>query len=104
MGYLPGPYTWCCGNAEFRIQLDNIYKTSKICYRCSNYKCKKRYNVRINSFFEDFPQIRLITVSEVIKSMLCFNFNIKDTFKYLNDSLKLSIGKNAIKKIYKKIR
>ena len=72
MGHLPGPEKWDCGNTEFRLEVDNNYKVSKICYRCSNHKCKKRFNVRINSFFSDFPQIRLLTISEVIKSILCW--------------------------------
>ena len=104
LGYLPGPEKCGCGNTKFSLQIDNNYKTSKICYRCTNYKCKKGYNVRTNSFLEDFPQIRLIIVGGIIKSMLCLNFNLQDAFKDLNDSLKLNIGKATIRKVYKKIR
>ena len=73
MGYLPGPVKCDWGNIEFRLKVVNNYKESKICYRCSNYKCKKRFNVRTNSFFAEFPQIRLLTISEVIKSILCWS-------------------------------
>ena len=54
--YLSGPEKCDCENIEFLIQIDNNYKISTLIYRCSNYKCKKRFNLRINSFSDDFPR------------------------------------------------
>ena len=54
--YLSGPEKCDCGNIEFLIQSNNNYNVFILIYRCSNYKCKKRFNLRINSFSDDFPR------------------------------------------------
>lgn len=81
LGYLPGPENCKCGNKHLVIEIDNSQKTSKVCFRCNKSNCRRKYNIRANSFFSEFPKIRLLTISEVIKCILCYNFNINDTFK-----------------------
>ena len=42
-GILKMPNICACGKKQFTLQNDNSCKTSGICYRCNNYKCKKNY-------------------------------------------------------------
>lgn len=93
-----------CGSDSFEIQIDNSSKTSKVCFRCQNSKCRYKFNIRINSFFSKFSKIRLLTVNEVIKGMLCKDFNIEETHKYLTQDLHLIISIKAIREIYSAIR
>ena len=67
-------------------------------------KCRNKFNIRINSFYSKFSKIRLLTVSEVIKSMLCKDFNINEAYKYITEDLHLTISKNDIIEIYTEIR
>ena len=68
-GWLPGPLKCSlCNGINFSIQNDRNNKTSGFCFRCLNYKCKKKYNIRINSIFEKFPQQKLSLITEIIKS------------------------------------
>lgn len=54
-GFLKGPGKCQCNCENFSIQNDNSNKTSGCIFRCLNYKCRKKYSVRINSLFELFP-------------------------------------------------
>lgn len=43
IGILKGPGKCNCNSNNFTIQKDNSNKTSNCCYRCHNYKCRKKY-------------------------------------------------------------
>ena len=81
-GFLPGPGLCKCGCTLFTIQKDNSQKTSKITWRCSNYKCRNKFNIRINSFFSFFPKITLLILFEVIKCCICLNLKKKHMNTY----------------------
>lgn len=53
-GYLPGPNKCTYNNTQFTIQQDSSNKTSNCYFRFQNYKCRKKYAIRINSFFSCF--------------------------------------------------
>ena len=59
LGFLLGPSLCICGNKIFSIQKYKQNLTSRICFRCINPVCRKRYNIRTNSFFENHPNIKL---------------------------------------------
>ena len=90
-GYLPGPGTCSCGNKNFIIQNDSYSKTSGCIFRCSNYKCRKRYPIRINSLFAKFPNQRLDVISEILVCFLCLEKNVKKTVEYLKESKELNV-------------
>ena len=56
-GYLPGPKECLCGSKTFSIQGDKANKKSGCTFRFTNNKCPPKYAIRINSFFQQFPQI-----------------------------------------------
>ena len=87
-GFMPDPEKCKCENKYFTIQKDNSQKTSRITWRCSNYKCRNKFNIRINSFFNYFPIITISTLYEVIKCFICLNFNKKKAYEYLNNEKK----------------
>ena len=104
LGFLPGPIICKCGNKNFTIQIDNSRKTSNIVWRCTNYKCRAKINIKINSFFDYFSKLTLYNIYEVIKCFICFNFNKKKAFEYLTKEKNINISLKAIKEIYQKIR
>ena len=61
--YLPGPKNCICGNKIFMIYKDSTNKTSGCSFRCGNYKCRRKYKILINSFYELFPNKQLKLVS-----------------------------------------
>ena len=103
-GYLPGLTLCKCGNDRFSIQKDNSYKTTNLVWRCTNYKCRSKKNIRFNSFFDFFSKISLNSIYEVIKCFICYNFNKKQAHTYLINEKNIIISENAIKEIYQKIR
>ena len=104
LGYLPGPDICSCGWKKFNIQNLRQNYTSGICFRCTNNFCRKRYNIRYNSFFERYPNITLQVCSEVIKCFICFEFNAKDAEKYIKEEKGQIISSRVIGKIYQSIR
>ena len=66
-GILKMPDICSCGKNKFTLQKDNSCKTSGICYRCNNYKCKKKFSVRNNTIFANFPKLKLTECFEVMK-------------------------------------
>ena len=104
LGYLPGPGICSCGCKKFSIQNLKQNYTSGICFRCTNSSCRKRYNIRQNSFFEKHPNITLQVCSEVIKYFICFEMNVKDTEKYIKEEKGQIISFRVIGKIFRSIR
>ena len=104
MNILKGPTLYKCENNTFKIQKDVSYKTSGIIYSCNNYKCKNKFNIRMNSFFEKFSKITLKVCLEVIRCMLVYNLNAKKTFYMIKNTLKENININIIREIFKEIR
>ena len=81
LGYLPDPLICKCDNKNFSFQIDNSRKTSNIVWRCTNYKCRAKINIKINSFFDNFSKLILYNIYEVIKCFICFNFNTKKSLR-----------------------
>ena len=77
LGFLRGPEKCECGNNHFNIQVYNLYKTTGSCFRCNNIKCKKRYPIRVNSFFENHSNISLELCSEIMKFFYAMNSMLK---------------------------
>lgn len=101
---IKGPKVCKCGNKAFTIQKDASYKTSGIIFRCNSYKCKAKFNIRINSFFEKFSKITLKICLEVIRAMLVLNLNAKKAYELITNTLKENININTLRAIYKEIR
>jgi len=76
MGYLKGPKEYKCGRTSFSIQNDANNKTSGCIFSCINYKCKLKYSIRINSLFDNLPNIKLSIISEIIKAFICLDLNV----------------------------
>ena len=104
MGYLPGPDICKCGAKKFTIQNYHESKTSGCIFRCINSKCRQRFPIRVNSFFERHPYVSLKLCSEIIKCCICFEFNITKTKKYINTEKNTFVSTNVIRKIYESIR
>ena len=102
--YLPGPGTCSCGKNNYSIQVDNSNKTSLCCFRCGNYQCRKKYPVRINSFYSKCSKIPLRIVSEVISCFLCKKFNVEKAKNLIDSEFGYNLSKRVISNIYKEIR
>ena len=93
-----------CGKNNYSIQVDNSNKTSLCCFRCGNYHCRKKYPVRINSFYAKFSKITLRIVSEVISCFLCKEFNVEKAKNLIDSEFGYNLSKRVISRIYKDIR
>ena len=80
LGYISWLIKYDCGNKYFEIYNDSHNKASEYNFRCINYKCRKKYSIRINSFFYSFPFISLKIISEVIKTFLCIECNLEEAY------------------------
>ena len=103
-GFLPGPNICACGNNTFTIQRDSNYKTSNAIFRCKNNKCKKRYQIRYNSFFEPFPKIKLKNISEIIKCFICREMSAPAIEAFLKNTYSIEINIITIRNILNEIR
>ena len=70
-GYLPGLIKCSCGANYFKIQQDSSNHTSLCAFSCPNRKCRRKFPIRINSFYASFYYIPLTVVSKVIYCFLC---------------------------------
>ena len=104
MGFLPGPRLCSCGANYFLIKNDNSYAINKWSFRCGNYKCRKKYPITVNSFYSLFQKQKLSLLYEIIKFFICYEYNTKKTYEYINNNYDVFVGKNIITKIYKQIR
>ena len=74
---------------SFTIQNDAYNKTSDCIFRYTNYKCKLKYSIRINSLFDNLPNIKLSILSEIIKAFISLDLNVGKNIKYLKEEKKL---------------
>ena len=102
--YLRGPEKWDCGDNHFNIQVYNLFKTTGCCFRCNNIKYKKRYPIRINSFFESHSKISLELCSEIMKCFLCHEFNVKKAVEYIKNEKNVNVSPRVVSAVYKFIR
>ena len=102
-GFIQEPKNCKCGKTSFFIQYDGNSKTSKCIFRCKNYHCKNRIPIRVNSFFAEYPKLKLKLVTEIIKGFMSEN-NAKATFNYLKDQLKIEISLEKVQSVYHSIR
>ena len=102
--YLRGPEKWDCGDNHFNIQVYNLFKTTGCCFRCNKIKCKKRYPIRINSFFENYSKISLELCSEIMKCFLCHEFNAKKAVEYIKNEKNVNVSPRVVSAVYKFIR
>ena len=103
-GLLPGPDICACNSKNFSIQIDKSNKTSGCIYRCSNYKCRKKFSIRTNSIYELFPFNSLKLILEIISCFLIKEFNVQKAHYYLQSEKNFVVSKNVISKIYKTLR
>ena len=68
MGYLKGIKECKCGSTSFTIQNDAYNKTSGCIFRYTNYKCKLKYSIRINSLFDNLPNIKLSIIINTFRN------------------------------------
>ena len=101
---LPGPGTCSCNSSNFTIQMDNSNKTSKCCFRCNNYLCRKKFPIRINSLYQEFPFFKLKDITEILKCFLCLELNAEKALKLLKDEMYINISKRSLLKIYQVFR
>ena len=104
IGFLPGPELCKCGNNKFNVQNTSKYKISSLCYRCMNKTCKKIFNIRENSFFEEYKKIPVWQVFEIIKCFISYDFNAKKTQEYMQNEKNTNININVIYKLFNNIR
>ena len=69
-GYLIGPKICICSRQQFSIYNDSHNKANKCAFYCTCYKCKKKYPITINSFFQKFSYQNIKLISEIIKNFL----------------------------------
>ena len=101
---LPGPRKCTCNSSTFTIQIDNSNKISKSCFLCTNYLCRKKYPIRINSLYQEFPFFKLKDITEILKCFLCFELNAEKALKLLKEEKNINISKRSLLKIYQKFR
>ena len=103
-GFLPRPNECYCGNKLFSIQVDNSNKTSRCSFRCTNNKCRRKYAIRINSFFQKFPQIKMKTIIKILELFLCDEINVEKAKTTLNEKYNISLSLTVLYKIYRAFR
>ena len=81
------------------IYKDSINKTSGCSFKYGNYKCRKKYKILINSFYELFLNKQLKLVSQVMKCFLVYNFNTQKAKEYLDNECKVIISLRSISDI-----
>ena len=92
------------GANYFKIYADSSYKINGCSFRCGNNKCRKKYSITINSFYDNFTKQKLTIICEIIKCFIIHNFNANKTYKYINEELKAFVSKKIISKIFNKMR
>ena len=92
------------GNKTFYIQEDSNYVTSNAKVRCKNKNCRKRYQIRCNSFFKYFPKIKLRIISEIIKSFICREMNAPSIINFLKSNYNIDVGIVTVRDILNEIR
>ena len=48
-----------------------------IIFSCNNYKCKSRYSIRYNTFFDKFPKTPISVLTNIIKWFIVDNANAR---------------------------
>ena len=68
-----------------------------------NKKCKKKYNIRDNSFFEEYTKMPIWQVFEIIKCFICYEFKATKTREYMQSEKNVNLS-IVILKIFNNIR
>ena len=101
---LKGPEKCVCNSQIFAIQKSSSNKTSNCCYLCQNYKCRKKYPIKINTFFSELPFQKLHEVIEILLCFIYYDYNVEKANKYLEETKNIKISKITLLGIYQKIR
>ena len=107
MAIFQGPIKCSCGATYYIIQQDSSNHTSLCAFRCPNWKCRRKFPIRINSFYASFnyiPLTVLTVVSKVIYCFLCNQFNAEKALNFINSNINYNTSKNVIYKIYSSMR
>ena len=80
-----GPRKCTCNSYTFTIQIDNSNKTSKCSFSWNNYICRKKFPIRINSMYQEFPFFKLKDITEILKCFLFIELNAEKALKYLKE-------------------
>lgn len=100
---MPGPKKCICNKTQFYIYKGKYFATSICSFRCINNSCIPRFQIRINSFFEKFPYVRLDIVLELINYIICLELNISKTIEYINNK-NVNISKKVVKQAFNEIK
>lgn len=101
--YLPGPIKYCCGEEIFRIYKDIYNQTSLCSFRCINTNWRRKYPIRINSFYSLFPQIILRILSELMSCFLTKEINLEKASNYILNEFNYKISNRVIIKYILKL-
>ena len=101
---LPGLQKCVCNSIVFSIQKVASNKTSGICFSYPNYKCRRKYPIRINCLFSLFPFQKLGEIYEINLWFLCYKFNVEKAFIYLTNTKNIKISKPNLLNIYQKLQ
>ena len=103
-GYLIGPIKCKCGSQNFNIYKDSSYKINGCSFSCSNYKCKKKYPITINSFFDKFSHQNIMLIAEIMKCFLCLDLNAKRCLEYIIKNLNYFVSERTVRNVYTEMR
>ena len=74
-----------------------------MCLRCSNYVCRIKYPILINSIFEKFPFFKILDIIEIIYAFLCLEKNAQKAHKYLKENKNIIISNPSLLIIYEEL-
>ena len=74
-----------------------------MCLRCSNYVCRIKYPILINSIFEKFPFFKILDIIEIIYAFLCLEKNAQMPHKYLKENKNIIISNPSLLIIYEEL-
>ena len=84
----------------FSIQKDNQNKNTVCIFRSAYYKCRKKFNVRINSIFELFLYNWLLLLAEIFSCFISKEYNVAQTLKYITTEKHYVVSSNVVSKIF----
>ena len=88
-------------NPRGNDKIKTIINNNKVCFRCLRKNYKSRYSITVNSFFNNFTNLNAWVCIEIIKTNLCFKYNIKTRKK---DTIISDKVIKIIRKVFHKIR
>jgi len=94
--FFQGPKSCICGTNFFNIYSDSSYKINGCTFICGNSKCRRKYSITINSFYEKFSKQKLSLISEIIKCFIVYDYNLNNAYKYITEEKNTFVSKHII--------